>query len=187
MRPDGDASSTRTSDVSNGVAARKQPGSVNGQSPTNHTTASNGQSTPRAQQSTYFGHDREEVTRILIQSLHDLGYPAAAETLSRESGYELESPAVAAFRNAILAGQWADAERVLADAVLSGDGASGAEDGSRLTLAEDADKTEMLFCIRQQKFLESLVARDLSAALTVLRQELTPLNHNIAQLHALSR
>jgi hypothetical protein len=56
-----------------------------------------------------------------------------------------------------------------------------------LILAEGADKHEMLFRLRQQKFLELLEERDLATALMVLRQELTPLNHDVAQLHALSR
>jgi hypothetical protein len=141
--------------------------------------------------STYFGHDREEVTRILIQSLYDLGYDGAATALSRESGFELESPAVAAFRSAVLDGQWAEAEHILLESFRP-DEEGHTEDGPSLTwgklaLAENADKNEMLFCLRQQKFLELLEARDLGAALMVLRQELTPLNHNTAQLHALSR
>jgi len=134
------------------------------------------------------------VTRILIQSLYDLGYNQSADTLTRESGYQLESPAVAAFRSAILDGQWTEAENILIRSFRR-DGSSGAvgdSDGqiqneSRLVLAENADKNEMLFCLRQQKFLELLEARDLGAALMVLRQELTPLNYNIPQLHALSR
>jgi hypothetical protein len=54
-------------------------------------------------------------------------------------------------------------------------------------LAEDADRNEMLFYLRQQKFLELLEARDLASALGVLRQELTPLNFDVERLHALSR
>lgn len=56
-----------------------------------------------------------------------------------------------------------------------------------LVLAEDADRSEMLFYLRQQKFLELLEGRDLAAALIVLRQELTPLNFDVERLHALSR
>ncbi|KAG8529886.1 uncharacterized protein KY384_005367 [Bacidia gigantensis] len=50
----------------------------------------------------FFGHDREEVTRLLIQGLEDLGYDEAAERLGQESGYQIESPSVAAFRHAVL-------------------------------------------------------------------------------------
>lgn len=126
----------------------------------------------------------------MIQSLYDLGYPGAAATLSRESGYELESPAVAAFRNAILEGHWAEAEQILLESFRpdgGGDGDNPSSSWNRLALVESANKNEMLFCVRQQKFLELLEARDVGAALMVLRQELTPLNYNIPQLHALSR
>lgn len=132
------------------------------------------------------------MTRILIQSLFDLGYESAAATLSQESGYELESPAVGAFRAAVRKGAWDEAEQILLDSFqATSDGENGTQPGSltwgKLALAENANKSEMLFCLRQQKFLELLDARDLGGALMVLRQELTPLNHNIARLHALSR
>ena len=136
----------------------------------------------------YYGHDREEVTRILIQGLLDMGYNGAAATLSHESGYELESPSVAAFRIAIVEGQWSEAEKFL---IGTHDGSRGdgpydrlAENG--LVLAEGADRGQMLFWMRQQKFLELLEQRELSLALMVLRQELTPLNHDVHQLHLLT-
>ncbi|KAI9828460.1 MAG: hypothetical protein M1832_002888 [Thelocarpon impressellum] len=140
----------------------------------------------------YFGHDREEVTRILIQSLTDLGYDGAASTLSRESGYELESPSVAAFRSAVLEGQWTEAEGFLfGQHVADGGGGVNLQNGhgsigTGLVLAEGADRKEMLFWMRQQKFLELLEQRDLGTALMVLRQELTPLHQDIGKLHALS-
>lgn len=136
---------------------------------------------------TYFGHNREEVTRILIQGLIDMGYSSAATSLSNESGFELESTSVAAFRIAILEGQWTDAEGILlgTGADVTQDGCEG-HYGSGLVLAEGADKSQMLFWIRQQKFLELLDQRELGMALMVLRQELTPLHHDIHQLHHLS-
>lgn len=205
MRSDGGASSASTngrSEVSNGLTPsplRKAAisGALNGQSPT--YGASNGQSHPNGSTkstglgSTYFGHNREEVTRILIQSLYDLDYASAAATLSRESGYELESPPVVALRSAVLDGQWAEAENILLESFRPdgggdshGGNSSGSQSWGKLLLAENANINEMLFCLRQQKYLELLEAQDLGAALMVLRQELAPLNHNIAKLHALS-
>lgn len=122
-----------------------------------------------------------------------MGYSEAAASLSRESHYELESPSVAAFRQAIMDGQWTDAEAILLGSYHGGDGTASAAsnlllDGpAGLVLAEGADQSQMLFWMREQKFLEYLDQRDLSKALAVLRQELTPLNHDIHQLHALSR
>ncbi|PGH07060.1 hypothetical protein AJ80_08073 [Polytolypa hystricis UAMH7299] len=209
MRPDGGASTSNAngfSPMSNGSAQsplRKSTasGSLNGKSPhssPNGQSQANGSVKSFTASQSYFGHDREEVTRILIQSLNDMGYNAAATSLSRESGYDLESPAVAAFRSSVLDGQWSEAERILLGSFYP-DGGGGRKDGGMqgaedthpsqregLVLAETADKNEMLFCLRQQKFLELLEQRDLGSALMVLRQELTPLNHDIGQLHALS-
>lgn len=156
----------------------------------------------------FFGHDREEVTRILIQSLTDLGYHGAAGVLSRESGYELENPSVAAFRNAIQSGEWAEAEALLFGSRQEDGGGGVALRGgeysddapewlkrgrmemsntpSGLPLSETANKKEMLFMIRQQKYLELLEERELGSALLVLRQELTPLHQDTGRLHALS-
>jgi hypothetical protein len=63
--------------------------------------------------SNYYGHDREEVTRILIQALMDLGYYKAATKLESESEYTLESPHVSNFRHAVLKGDWNIAEKLL--------------------------------------------------------------------------
>jgi hypothetical protein len=160
---------------------------------------------------TFFGHDRGEVTRILIQSLTDLGYHGAAGALSQESGFEVEGPTVAAFRSAVLEGEWAEAEALLFGnhSYDSGGGVGlrvgGAGYGKSrgkaprswspsrhthtggLTLAEGANENEMKFWMRQQKYLELLETRDLGSALTVLRQELTPLHQDVGRLHALSR
>lgn len=161
--------------------------SLNGQS---SFTASNGDTQANGSVATlpsYYGHNREEVTRILIQSLYDLGYNGAAESLSEESGYQLETEAVAVFRSAVLAGRWSEAEYILALSFDPGRRSEKHPNRERLVLAENANKNEMLFYLRQQKFLELLEARDLGAALLVLRTELTPLNYDIGRLHALSR
>ncbi|CAL5871465.1 uncharacterized protein PFLUO_LOCUS5716 [Penicillium psychrofluorescens] len=189
MRADG--LSTANGFSSNGVVSTpSRKASLNGQSTvTNGRSHTNGAGKSSASPS-YFGHNREEVTRILIQSLYELGYNGAASLLSSESGYELETESVATFRKAVLGGRWAEAERILilsfrSDAASQRSGQKSPSEET-LALAEGADRNEMLFLLRQQKFLELLEAHDLGAALTVLRQELTPLNHDIERLHALS-
>jgi hypothetical protein len=189
MRPDGTAAETGFSEASNESLVGRKPTpsgqiSANGNS---HTNGSKRASRPQ----TYYGHNREEVTRILIQSLYELGYDESASLLSSESGYELETSGVATFRSAVLGGNWPEAEKILMHSFQS---ASRPHSGDRkispdqtLVLADDADMNEMLFYLRQQKFLELLEARDLAAALNVLRQELTPLNYDVNRLHALSR
>ena len=158
-------------------------------------TYTNGTTTGSAKlkRPTFFGHDREEVSRLLIQALNDLGYQESAEKLVHESGFELERPSVAAFRHAVLQGEWAEAESLLFGShppdegggvsINNGDGMY--HEG--LLLAEGVNKDELKFQLRVQKYLELLEERDLGGALMVLRQELTPLDQDIAQLHILSR
>ena len=188
MRADGISTTNGFSQVSNGPNPRKA--SLNGQP----NTSSNGESHTNGSgksvaSSTYYGHNREEVTRILIQSLYELGYDGSASMLSAESGYQLETSGVATFRSAVLGGRWSEAERILIQSFRNSGSQNGRKSVSEetLVLAEDADRNEMLFYLRQQKFLEQLEAGDLGAALVVLRQELTPLNYDVDRLHALSR
>lgn len=183
--------------VSNGYSTnsafhgpRKAAVSMNGHSPNlngSGQTLRNGTSKRRNPRSpSYRGHNREELTRILIQGLKDMGYDNSANLLSSESGYELESSEVASFRSAILSGHWNEAERILSDSSQDDGGSLSHSTGHGLVLAEHASKDQMRFWIRQQKFLELLVARKLLAALKVLREELTPLHYDTYQLHTLS-
>lgn len=155
-------------------------GTANG---TYKTTATNGSSKARSPE-TYFGHNREEVTRILIQALTDMGYQSAAQSVTQESGFELEGPTVAAFRNAVLQGNWNEAEQLLFGATVSSNGAS--ENGNGLVLADGANRDLMRFWIRQQKYLELLEQEQTGRAVMVLRTELTPLYQDPAKLHFLS-
>ena len=188
MRADGLSSTNGFSQTSNGSTPRRA--SSNGQPITsvNGESHANGDGKP-LMTPTYCGHNREEVTRILIQSLYELGYDSAASTLSTESGYQLETSGVATFRSAVLDGHWSEAERILIQSFRNGATPSGPKyplEGT-LVLAEGADKSEMLFYLRQQKFLELLEAGNMPAALLVLRQEVTPLNYDADRLRRLSK
>ncbi|KAL8978081.1 MAG: hypothetical protein Q9205_006251, partial [Flavoplaca limonia] len=147
------------------------------------------QPTARATQQDFYGHDREEVTRLIIQGLDDLGYHEAANTLSRESGYEVESPAVALFRHAVLQGDWREAEALLfgSEPADQGGGVSIHNgDHQGLKFVEGVDENQLRFLLRKQKYLELLESKDLGRALMVLRQELTPLKQERSQLQQLS-
>lgn len=219
MRLDSDASNRSHSppqNYANGSARSPGPRSALGKVANGdaHKHESNGSYTNgssvtsvKALSSSFFGHDREEVTRILIQSLSDLGYTDAAGTLVKESGFTLEGPTVAAFRTAVLAGDWAEAEELLFGTGSYDNGGGIHLDNSSgygkswgksrptaqshraegLPLAEGANRDEMLFWLKQQKYLELLERRDLGKALMVLRQELTPLHQDVGRLHVLSR
>ncbi len=205
MRLDQDSSNLNGSrSYSNGSPHSNQKaglsGSTNGHSSSTNGTSSphrngNGYSSPiaRAKASDFFGHDRQEVTRLLIQGLGDLGYHRTADRLSQESGYEMETPTVAAFKHAVLDGEWSEAESLLFGSnhlndnggVSISNGHSHEHDGLRLI--EGANRDELKFRMREQKYLELLENKDLSPALIVLRQELTPLNQDTGKLHNLSR
>lgn len=118
-----------------------------------------------------------------------MGYHSAAQSVSKDSGYELESPTVAAFRSAVIEGSWEEAERFLFGATPAAGAPNRAGNGSHgngLVLVEGADGDAMRFCIRQQKYLELLERRDYRQALSTLRTELTPLNQDAQKLHFLS-
>ena len=186
----------------NGVSTKgARNGIINGHtSPSNSTslqtngyvTHTDSQSTKKHQSTTFFGHDREEVTRLIIQGLVDLGYPDSAHRLCVESGYEVESLSVSAFRNAVLHGRWSEAEQILfgSKPVEDGGGVSitnGHSQGSTgLRFADDADMDDIKFRLKEQKYLELLEERQVTSALKVLRQELTPLHQDREKLHSLS-
>ncbi|KAI5304791.1 hypothetical protein KEM56_005920, partial [Ascosphaera pollenicola] len=157
---------------------------ANGSSQLQHTFREPPKLTP-----TYFGHDREEVTRMLIQALYDLGYSSAADELTSCSGYKLESPAVSSLKSAICDGRWKDAERLIKQATsASTEDALTTESASKsvLLLSPNANKTELLFSIRRQRFYEELEKRHLHNALVILQKKLTPLNPGHEELHHLS-
>jgi hypothetical protein len=170
------------------------------QNGTSSTRLSNG-SAPKQLPAIWQGHSREEVSRLLIQALGELGYSNSARALSRESGFEVETNNVAAFRHAILDGRWDDAELLIfGEDAYEGEPAvqwkaktNGLHSrtptwtGKGLALIDGANKVEMLFWIRQQKYLELLEKRDLTSALNVLRNQLTPHSHNLNtdRLHSL--
>lgn len=184
MRPEGENGSTTTQNGSTSPKQTKITSATNG----NHTqngalNLKNGLAKTR---STYVGHDTEEITRLCLQALSDLGYTKAVSTLSEESGFKLETAAVTAFRDAILHGQWDLAEEILfgSSDIHPDHGDTSPQLG--LSLTEGANINAMKFCLRKQKFLELLEARQTTKALQVLRMELQPLRIDVRNVHFLS-
>lgn len=91
----------------------------------------------------------------------------------QESGCKLDHPSAAKFRQHIMDGDWSKADHDLNDL--------------ECLLDSRADLVEMKFLILEQKYLEYLEDGRVLDALHVLRNELTPLNHNTAKVHELSR
>ncbi|KAF9354010.1 hypothetical protein BGX26_008228 [Mortierella sp. AD094] len=115
------------------------------------------------------GFSRHELVRLMVQSLHSLGYKKSAQELEIESGFQLESPSVTRFRESVLRGNWDELEQLT----------------EKLDL-DAAHEVSVKFLIREQKFLELLEGRQIKSALIVLRSELTPLNQNMERVHTLT-
>ena len=177
----------------NGYQKRAPGASTNGYAHTNGISVShaNGIRGGESSKNGFYGHNREEVARLLIQALSDLGYDESSSALRRESGFELESPSVAAFRYSITNGEWSEAESLLFGSSGPSEGGVRISNGhvqsyEGLPLADGSDKDDLRFQLRRQKYLELLEERDHAGALMVLRQELTPLHRDVSQLHILS-
>ncbi|ORX79866.1 WD40 repeat-like protein [Basidiobolus meristosporus CBS 931.73] len=115
-------------------------------------------------------YQKEEVVRIILQALVDLGYGRSAKLLQEESGFSFESLQVTRFRQAIMEGNW----QLVEDLVPF------------LELNQMSDTKEIQFLVKRQKFLELLISREMLKALKVLRYELNPLSHGTEKLHQLS-
>lgn len=116
----------------------------------------------------------QEIIRLIGQYLQDIGLEQSVETLMAESGCYLEHPAATKFRLHVLSGEWskADAELKELEPLI--------ENGKPSTI------TEIKFLLLEQKYLEHLDDGCPLDALHVLRNELTPLQHNISRVHQLS-
>eukprot|EP00037_Helgoeca_nana_P003319 m.39659 g.39659 ORF g.39659 m.39659 type:complete len:558 (-) comp13724_c0_seq2:234-1907(-) len=112
--------------------------------------------------------NRTELVRLLTQSLQDLGYSQAAGTLEAESGFPMEMEHGSDFRAAILTGDW-NAACALFDALQ----------------VDSTNMPKVKFAVLEQKYLELLERRELKEALYCLREEMSPLQHDVDRLHML--
>jgi hypothetical protein len=139
----------------------------------------------------FCGLDREQTTRLMIQALSTT-YPEVAENLKRESGYEVDAPIVGYFRKTILEGIWDQAEALVLNAVVEDRSVAGEQQSpaqqrhEQLVLVPTADPRQMLFRIREQKYLEVVERDDTRKALDILRNEIVPVCPNTRELHLLS-
>ncbi|CAM9020003.1 unnamed protein product [Wickerhamomyces anomalus] len=118
--------------------------------------------------------DKNELTRLIIQSLSDLGFEKSSQTLKAESGLELDSPIINNFIAYIKDGDFQQAEEIIDD----------------LNLVDDSPgvKKKIKFLIKREKFLECLYSETSGhIALKILRNEIGTLTtiNNIRSLTAL--
>ncbi|CAK9781241.1 WD40 repeat-like protein [Cutaneotrichosporon oleaginosum] len=142
--------------------------------------------------------DREELVRLMLQGLHDMGYHQAGEVLAKESGYTLATRAARDFEAAILGGRWAEATALLpavgiAPAPETSVNTSEPE-SSRNSISSSKTKAtthehpidRAKYLIARQKYLEFLEAGHQKKALYVLRNELAACAADSSSLHDLS-
>uniref|UniRef100_A0A0K8V1Z5 WD repeat-containing protein 26 n=2 Tax=Bactrocera latifrons TaxID=174628 RepID=A0A0K8V1Z5_BACLA len=116
----------------------------------------------------------QEIIRLIGQYLQDIGLEKSVKTLMAESGCYLEHPAASKFREHVLSGEWnkADVDLKELEPLI--------DNGKPSTIIE------MKFLLLEQKYLEFLDDGCPLDALHVLRNELTPLQHNTSRVHQLS-
>lgn len=117
-----------------------------------------------------------DIVRLIGQHLKLIGLDRTAQMLMQESGCTLEHPAATKFREHVLSGDWHKADYDLQELQ---------------TIIDDDKLTkhsliEMKFLLLEQKYLEYLDDSRPIDALHVLRNELTPLQHNTPRVHQLS-
>ncbi|ORY24376.1 WD40-repeat-containing domain protein [Naematelia encephala] len=137
---------------------------------------------------------RQEVVRLILQGLRDIGYNQSADVLEAESGYVLSTSAASDFQAAILGGRWSEALALLPELGISSAPSNSEEPASssssiRSGKARAAPGTvaeQVRFEIQVQKYLEFLEVGQKTKALAVLRAELAPVSKDPELLHDLS-
>ncbi|KAA1102672.1 hypothetical protein PGTUg99_030082 [Puccinia graminis f. sp. tritici] len=137
--------------------------------------------------------DREEIVRLLLQSLKEIGYPAAAMTLEVESGFSLDpSPEITSFRQNVLNGKWLEVDELLQKEYLKYCDHSQISSSPLSPVYNKHDSCDnriakslfgvdvhvlklARFLVIQEKYLELLESRQIRKALVVLRSEIAPL------------
>lgn len=116
------------------------------------------------------GLDRNELVRIIVQAIDELGYPTSARLLENEAGVKAMSQQMQTLRDCILLGKWDQLESVLEQVTV---------------FKSDADARAARFVLYEQKFLELLEAGHTADALECLRNDLTRLSPDPKLLHKL--
>ncbi|KAG4072264.1 hypothetical protein HA402_004196 [Bradysia odoriphaga] len=141
-----------------------QNGDANVQNGVNTTVANNAQ--------VHLDKTNQDIVRLICQYLKVVGLERSSELLMQESGCNLEHPYATKFRQHVMAGDWTKADHYLQELQPMVEGKQSS--------------IEMKFLLLEQKYLEYLEDSRPLDALHVLRNELTPLQHNTPRVHQLS-
>nr|XP_023018233.1 WD repeat-containing protein 26 [Leptinotarsa decemlineata] len=151
---------------SNGCVQNGTPSCSNGAAENGHGDADN------ADNGVALTQTNQEIVQLIGQYLKNEGLTRTCDSLINESGCCLDHPAATKFQQHVLDGDWTKADHDLQEL--------------RPLLGQSTNLLEMKFLILEQKYLEYLEDARVLDALHVLRNELTPLQHNTARVHQLS-
>ncbi|KAJ8947528.1 hypothetical protein NQ318_005005 [Aromia moschata] len=149
--------------ASNGCVQNGAPSCSNGATENGHGDGDSGIT---------LNQTNQEIVRLIGQYLKNEGLIKTCESLMNESGCRLDHPAAAKFRQHVMDGDWCKADHDLQEL--------------RPLLGQTTNLLEMKFLLLEQKYLEYLEDGRVLDALHVLRNELTPLQHNTIRVHQLS-
>jgi len=105
------------------------------------------------------GLNGDDVVRLIVQALLDLGFREVADHLEQVSGVQALSPNIHNLRTAALAGRWDQVEQILPDIEA---------------FKSESDARKARFTLYRQKFLELVEERRYDPALACLQKELAP-------------
>jgi len=113
---------------------------------------------------------KPEIIRLILQSLRTFGYSESADQLEAESGIILEERSVEKFKLGVLEGRWDEVAALIPEFGL-----------------KPEEQVQVLYCVKQQKYLELIEKEDYLQALECLRNEVVPLKpEDTATLHTLA-
>jgi len=138
----------------------------------NHPSLSNGSSKNSSSKDKVLSGEeikQEELVRLMLQTLQDFGYSKAVQTLESESGIAFQNKSAMELCESIINGKWDKLDKTI----------------SSLHLEKQTEK-KTRFLVFQQKFLELLESKQTKLALECLRNEISPLGHDIKEVHKLS-
>eukprot|EP01083_Nonionella_stella_P225624 801929_1 len=102
---------------------------------------------------------QDEMARVLVQALEDLGFEKSARCLRVEADVHVESSILAQLESLVASGDWAGVHNLL----------------PRLGITSARKQRAFKLSVFEQQFLELVEQNETSAALRLLRSDLTPL------------
>ncbi|KAH3688839.1 hypothetical protein WICPIJ_000174, partial [Wickerhamomyces pijperi] len=156
---------------------------------TSLSSHSSGTSTIQEIASSFPQINQTEVTKLIIQTLTDLGYHKASDSLKKESGLSIESPDINEFINCLKDGEWIQAIERIPNlklcldphmrrlSFIKDDMSTGEEDEDLMKDIEEEEqqiRTLIKFLIQRERFLEKLYSEDESSSASSNQSSASP-------------